>query len=179
MPAPALGPTIHTEIIFISTPVTIFAPFWAFSWWVRLFTFATCLTWATLGFVAVTFLEVEVLDLINGCCCGNSATGLVLVEVFYCHLMLLGMLEEGLICNVLSLFLWSDPFLTSKCFVAWKRNSVLCTIFSSSVLYWHLSTRSLMHWSNCSVDSCSPCLISLYISSMWFQYEVDTSRCLW
>ena len=70
-------------------------------------------------------------------------------------------------------------FLTSKCFVAWKSNSVLHTIFSASVWYWHLSTRSLMHWSNWSVDSCSPCLMSLYISLMWFQYEVDTSRCQW
>ena len=56
-----------------------------------------------------------------------------------------------------------------------KGNSILCTIFSASVGYWHLSTRSLMHWSNWSVDLCSPCLMSLYISSMWFRYEIDTS----
>ena len=89
------GPTTHTKMIFISTPVTIFAPCWAFSWWVRLSTSATCLTWGTLCFVAITFLEVEALDLINGCCCGNSTTGLMLVQVFYCHLVLLGMLEKA------------------------------------------------------------------------------------
>ena len=67
-------------------------------------------------------------------------------------------------------------FLTSKCFVVWKSNSVLCTIFSASVWYWHLSTMSLIHWSSWSVDLCSLCLMSLYILLMWFQYDLDTSR---
>ena len=35
-------------------------------------------------------------------------------------------------------------FLTSKCLVTWKSNSVLHTNFSASVLYWHLSTRFLI-----------------------------------
>ena len=157
-----------------------FAPCWAFSWWVRHAPFTACLTWATLGSVAITFPELECLDLIYGCCCCNSTVGFVSVEVFYCHLMLLGMLEEGLnMWCPLSSSSDLTHFLTSKCFVAWKSNSVLHTIFSASVWYWHLSTRSLMHWSNWSVDSCSPCLMSLYISLMWFQYDIDTSRCQW
>ena len=67
------------------------------------------------------------------------------------------------------LFFDQTHFLTSKCFVAWKSNSVLCTIFSSLVWCWHHLTMSFMHWSSWSVVSCSPCLMSLYISSMWFQ----------
>ena len=112
---------------FISTLVTIFAPCWAFSWQVQLSTSATCLIWATLGSVAVTLLEVEGLDLIDGCCCSNSSIGLVSVEVFYCHLMLLGMLEEGLICDVLSLLLWSDPFFDLKRF--WCMKKQLCSMY--------------------------------------------------
>ena len=89
-------------------------------------TSAACLTWATLGSMAITFLEFEGLNLINGCCCSNSTIGLVLVDVFYCHLVLLGMLEEGLICDMSSLFIFNlTHFFTSKCFVAWKSNSVL------------------------------------------------------
>ena len=38
------------------------------------------------------------------------------------------------------------------------------------------SMRFLILWSSWSVDSLSPCLMSLYISSIWFQYEVKTSR---
>ena len=60
-------------------------------------------------------------------------------------------------------------FLASKCFVAWKSSSVQCTFFPFFVSYWHLCIRSLMHWSSWSVVSCSPCLMSLYISLMWFQ----------
>ena len=81
-PAAAHGPTIHAEMIFISTVVAIFVPCWAFSWQVRLSASATCLTWATFGSMAITFLEIEGLDLINGCCCGNSTVELVSVEVF-------------------------------------------------------------------------------------------------
>ena len=60
-------------------------------------------------------------------------------------------------------------FFTLKCLVTWNRSSVLHTSFSS-VMYWHLSTRFLICWSSWSVDSLSPCFISLYISSMWFKY---------
>ena len=55
--------------------------------------------------VAITFLEFEGIDLINGCCCDNSTIELVSVEVFDHHLMLLGILEKGCVCDVLSLFL--------------------------------------------------------------------------
>ena len=51
-------------------------------------------------------------------------------------------------------------FFTSKCLVAWNKSSVLCTSFSS-VEYWHLSMRFLILWSSWSVDSLSPCLMSL------------------
>ena len=76
------------------------------------------------------------------------------------------------------LFFNLTHFLTSECFVAWKSNSVLHTVFSALVWYWHLSTISLIHLLRWSVDSCSPCLMSLYISLMWFQKDVDTSRVL-
>ena len=56
-------------------------------------------------------------------------------------------------------------FFTSKCLVMWKRSSVLHTTFSS-VKYWHLSMRFLILRSSWLVDSLSPCLMSLYISSM-------------
>ena len=92
-------------MVFISTLVTFLAPCWAFSWWVRHVAFAACLTWATLGSVAIAFPELECLDFIYGCCCCNSTIGLVSVEVFYCHLMLLGMLEKGFVCDFLSFFL--------------------------------------------------------------------------
>ena len=166
-----LQPTTCTKMVFISTLMTLLAPCWAFSWWMRCAAFTACLTLSTLkiGSVAIAFPELEGLDLIYGCCCHNSTIGFVSVEVFHHHLMLLGMLEEGLIHYVLSFLFKSDPFLTSKCFIAWKSNSVLHTAFSASVWYWHLLTRSLICWSNWSVDSCSPCLMLLYISSMWFQ----------
>ena len=64
-------------------------------------------------------------------------------------------------------FDWTH-FFTLKCLVAWNNNSVLLTSFSASV-YWHFSTRFFIHWSSLSIDSSSPCLISLYISSIWFQ----------
>ena len=73
------------------------------------------------------------------------------------------------------LFFDRTHFFTLKCLVAWNKSSVLCTSFSS-VEYWHLLTRFLIHWSSWSVDSLSPCLMSLYISSIWLQYEVETSR---
>ena len=57
-------------------------------------------------------------------------------------------------------FLDCTHFLTSKCLVAWNKSSVLCTSFSS-VEYWHLLMRFLILWSSWSVDSLSPCLMSL------------------
>ena len=38
--------------------------------------------------------------------------------------------------------------------------------FPFLVLYWHFSTNCLICWSSWSVVSCSPCLMSLYISSV-------------
>ena len=96
-------------MIFISALVTILAPCSAFSWQVRLSVFATCLTQATLGSVAITFLEFIGLCLINGCYCGNSTIGIVSVEVFDCHLMLLGILEKGFVCDLLSFFSLTLP----------------------------------------------------------------------
>ena len=123
------GPTIHTKMIFISTLVTLFAPCWAFSWQVRLSTSAACLTRATLGSMAITFLEFEGFGFINGCCCGNSTIGLVSVEVFYCNLMLFGILEKGFVCDFLSFFDLTH-FLTLKCYVAWK-------VVLSDILFSH------------------------------------------
>ena len=51
-------------------------------------------------------------------------------------------------------------FFTSKCLVTWNKSSVLHTSFSS-VEYWHLSMSFLILWSSWSVDSLSPCLMSL------------------
>ena len=67
---------------------------------------------------------------------------------------------------------------TSKCFVAWKNNSVLGSSLFASVVYWHLLTRFLIRWFSWSVNSCSPCLMSMYILSMWFQYQVEISKYL-
>ena len=66
------------------------------------------------------------------------------------------------------LFFDQTHFFTSKCLVAWNNNSVLCTSFSAS-MYWHFLTRFFIHWSSLSINSSSPCLMSLYISSIWFQ----------
>ena len=51
-------------------------------------------------------------------------------------------------------------FFTLKCLVTWNKSLVLCTSFSS-VEYWHHSMRFLILWSSWSVDSLSPCLMSL------------------
>ena len=107
--------------------MTFLAPCWAFSQWMRQAAFAACLTWATLGSVAIAFPELECLDFIYGCCHCNSTIGFVLVEVFYCHLMLFGMLEEGLIYDVLSLLLQSDPLFDFKMFCCMKKQ--LCTMY--------------------------------------------------
>ena len=79
--------------VFISTLVTFPVPGRAFSWQVRHFTLATCLTIATLGFVPITFPEFEGFDLINGGHLGHSSIGLVSVEVLDGCLMLLGMFQ--------------------------------------------------------------------------------------
>ena len=107
------GPATCTKMIFVSTLVSYFAPCWAFSQWMRCAAYAACLTWATLGSVAITFFKLKHLDIINCCCCCNSSIGSVSVEVFYCHLVLLGMLQKGYVCDNLSLLLWSDPLFGS------------------------------------------------------------------
>ena len=129
-----LQPTTCTKVVFISTLVTFLAPCWAFFWWVR---WAACLTWATLGSVAIAFPEPECLDFIYGCCCCDSTIGLVSVEVwsFYSHPMLLDMLGEGLICDILSLFLWSDPFFDFK---------MLCCMEKQLCFTYHFLTFSFV-----------------------------------
>ena len=57
----------------------------------------------------------------------TPAIGLVSVEVFHHHLMLLGMLEEGLICDILSPLLQSDPLLDFKMFHCMKKQ--LCPTY--------------------------------------------------
>ena len=114
-----LWPITCTKMAFISKFMTFLAPCWAFSQWMRCTAFVACLAWATLGSVAIAFHKLECLDLIYGCCCCNSTIGFLLVEAFHCHLVLLGTIC-GLICDILSLLLQSDPLLTSKCFVTWK-----------------------------------------------------------
>ena len=63
----------------------------------------------------------EGLGLIDGCCCGNSAAGLVPVEVFDCHLVLLGIFEEGLKCDFLAVLLGSYPLLDLKMLCGMKK----------------------------------------------------------
>ena len=94
--------------------------------------FAAYFTWATLCLVAITIPVFEGTYFINNhCCCHNSSIWLVLVEVFHSHFVLLGMLEEGCICDVLCLLFFNlTHFLTSKCFIAWNSNSVLHVPFS-------------------------------------------------
>ena len=87
-----LRPTTCTEMIFIATLVTFLAWCRAFSKWVRHSTFATCLTLATLGSMALTFLLMEGSYLIYGGCHCNSSIGLVLVGVLNGCLMLFGVL---------------------------------------------------------------------------------------
>ena len=136
-----LQPTTCTKIVFISTLMAFLAPCWAFSWWVRHAAFTTCLTWATLDSVAIVFPELEWLDLIYVCCCCNSTIGFVSVEVFFCHPMLLGMLEKGLICDILSL-LWSDPLFDFKMFCCMKKQ--LCPMY-------HFLSFSLVLASLCQI----------------------------
>ena len=91
--------------------------------------------------------------------------------------MLLGMLEKGCVCDVLSPLLPSDPLFDFKMLCCMKKQ--LCFYIPFSHLQF--GTGTILPDLLCidlvvSVVSCSPCLMSLYISSMWFQYEVDTSR---
>ena len=76
-PSWLLGPTLGTEVIFIATLMTLFAPCWAFSRWVRHSTLTAYLT-LTSGSLALTFPLLEGPDLIY---CGwhcNSSIGLVI-----------------------------------------------------------------------------------------------------
>ena len=168
----------HVLKCFLFPLMTFLAPCWAFSRWMRHAAFTACLTWATLGSVAIAFPELEGLDLVYGWWFYNSTIGFVSVESLTVILCSLACWRRAWYVMSSLLFFSLTHFLTSKCFVAWRSNSVLHTIFSASVWYWNFSTRSLICWSNWSVDSCSPCLMSLYNSSMWFQYEVNTSRVL-
>ena len=120
-----LGPATYTKMIFVFTLVTFFAPHWALSWWMRCAALAACLTWATLDSVAVTFFKLDYLDCIDHCCCCKSYVWFVLVEVFHHHLVPLGMWEEGLIHNILSPLLWSDPPFDFKMFCCMKKQ--LCS----------------------------------------------------
>ena len=159
------SPTTCSKIIFVSTLVALFAPHWAFSWQVQLSTFVTCLTLATLGFVAITVtFSVIVMDLINACCYCSSTIWLMSVEVFHSHFVLLGMLEEGCICDILSLLFWSDQFFDFKVFCCMKQQ--LCSTYHLLIFTLELSlTISFMHWSGWSVVSCSPCCTSYQCGS--------------
>ena len=86
--------------------------------------------------MAITFPEFEGFDLINGCCCGNSTIGLVSVEVFYHHLMLLGILEKGFVCDFLSFFFDLTHFLTSEVFCGMEKEFCLmyCLLILGAVL---------------------------------------------
>ena len=88
-----LQPTTCTEIIFISTLVTFSAPGTAVSWQVGHTILAACFTIATLGFVPITFLELEGFYLIDGGHLSHSSIRLVSVEVLDGCLMLLGMFQ--------------------------------------------------------------------------------------
>ena len=166
-------------MIFVSTLVKIFASCLVFSWWMRCAAFATCLTWAMLeiGSVAIAFLVLEEIDFIYDCCCHNSTIRFVLVEVFYDYLVLLGMLEKGRVCNVLSPLLQSDPLLDFKMLHCMKKQ--LCSMYH--FLSFQFGTGTILPDLLCvdlvdQLSLCSPCLMSLYISLMWFQYKVDTCR---
>ena len=86
-----LRPTLCTEVVFIATLVTFFAPCWAFSRQVGHSTLTAYLT-ITFGSLALTFPLLEGPDLVYcGCHC-NSSIGLVSLEVLDSCLVLLGML---------------------------------------------------------------------------------------
>ena len=59
--------------------------------------------------------------------------------------------------------------LTSKASLHGKATLFYVPIFHYRYCTGIFLPSSLMHWSSWSVVSCSPCLMSLYISSMWFQ----------
>ena len=150
----------------------LFTKYWTFSWLVWCAALAACFTWAfsySVAVACVAFLVFEGSDFINCWCYHGSTIELVSVEVLYCHFVLFGMCWRSDSYVTSSLFFFDlTHFLTLKCLVTWKSNSVLHTSFSASLLYWHLSTMFLVHWSKWSVDSCSHCLMSLYILSMCF-----------
>ena len=92
----------------------------------------------------------------------DSSVWLVTLKIFDCHLMLLCVLEQGL-------DMWHLLGASLSAPISWPQNAwshgtrarfyIPHTSFSS-VEYWHLSMRFLILWSNWSVDSLSPCLMS-------------------
>ena len=127
-----LWPITCTKMAFISKFMTFLAPCWAFSQWMRCTAFVACLAWATLGSVAIAFHKLECLDLIYGCCCCNSTIGFLWLKPFIVILCSLAQYVAWYVTS--SLFFFNlTHFLTSKCFVTWKSNSVLHTFFSTSV----------------------------------------------
>ena len=161
----------HELVIFSTAFMTLFAKSWAFLVWVCCTAFVACFTCATLcsmwtacslqAAMAMTFLTISVgLDLVSCWCLGYFSIGLMSVEVFTVDLCSFAYWSRAVYVTSSHLFFDLTHFLTSKYFVAWNNNSVLCTSLSASE-YWHLFMRSLICWSNWLVDSLSFCLISL------------------
>ena len=127
------GPELSAKMIFIATFVTLFAPHWAFSRWMRCSTLTTYLTLTPGSGSRSLAFSFQGSDLVD---CGwhcNSSVGLVSVEV------LDGALCYFACCNSLSNVTVSfrsvcdlTHFLTLKCFVTWKSSSSQHLIFSSA-----------------------------------------------
>ena len=185
----------RTEMILKTAFVAFFAKCWTVFVWVHCVALATCFavftTWTTSSMWAAgscAFLTVHLKVLITSIVVGCVIPQFDLWQLKSFTIISCSLAYWSRAWYVMSPHHFFDltHFFTSKCLVAWKRSSVLHTSFLS-VEYWHLLTGFLIHWSSWSVDSLSPCFISLYISlnmiPVWHQdfkgvcYGLETS--LW
>ena len=167
-----LGSATWTEMVLNTTFMTLFSECWAFLVCMCCTAFITGFAGATLSTaIALTFFTgVKCSYFIHCCRLGNSTGRLVSIEVLHGHFDVPWCIEVELCMSLHLAVSLNIP-------ISLLQNVLLCGIatlcdvpwLSASVAYWHLSMIFFIHWSNWCVVSLLPCLMSLYILSIWFQ----------
>ena len=157
------GSATRTKMVLNTTFMTLFTESWAFlvHMWCPAFIAGFGITLPS--DITLTSLTIFICSGFIYCChMGNSTIRLMPIKAFNGHFVFLGInWSRAVYVTSSHRFFERTHFFTSKCFVAWNSNSVWWTMASFNNIF--------IHWSNWSVVLLSPCLMLLYISSMWSQ----------
>ena len=167
-----LWPTTSNKVVFISTLMVFLAPCWTFSRWVRCAAFSGCLTLGTLK----SWLCGHCLS----CIWRNLFHLWLLLLQFHCLICVSLSLSPSfhapwnagggldMWCPLSSLSIWPTSWLRN----VWLHEKATVSYIPFSLLRSGTGISRLCPWyvgQAGQLTSCSPCLMSLYISSMWFQ----------